>query len=163
MGKRKVFTFKDTFWSKLRVEKNYTLEEIANVLGVSDSTIGQYLTGAQLPSDRAIHDLCDLFDVDYDKGALEFQRAHREWKAERDRRSLKYTSTGDVSDTSNKKCEVKIDTPEDILNAIYGKVSCADFIGIYNLITGVQTDVDPLAILYGKVDYETYYKIIKII
>ena len=155
-------TFKDNFWSKLRIEKNYSLQEIAEVVGMSDASIGQYFTGATIPSIPVIHDLCDLFDVDYDTGELEFQRAHADWKAEH-KRTVKYSARVLYNKKSNTPDTKDISNAEDVLNAIYGKVSCSDFVAIYNLIMGNTTDVDPLEILYGKVDYDTYYKIIKII
>lgn len=162
MSYRKAFTFKDNFWSKLRIEKNYSLQEIANVVGMSDASIGQYFTGASIPKEQILHDLCDLFDVDYDKGELEFQRAHAAWRAEHER-AVKYSARV-LYQKKEKSSENKdISTAEDVLNAIYGNVSCSDFVAIYNLIMGNATDVDPLEILYGKVDYDTYYKIIKII
>ena len=159
---RKAFTFKDTFWSKLRIEKDLSLQDIADIVGLSDSSIGQYFSGATVPPDRTLMDICDLFDVDYETGRLEFERANRAWRAEHDK-TLKYSARVPYQKKSDKPDTKGVSNVEDVLNAIYGKISCSDFIAIYNLIMGQTVDIDPLEILYGKVDYDTYYKIIKII
>lgn len=159
---RKAFTFKDTFWSKLRIEKDLSLQDIADIVGLSDASIGQYFSGATIPPDRTLMDICDLFDVDYETGRLEFERANRAWKAEHDK-TLKYSARVPYQKKRKAPEHKDISNAEDVLNAIYSKVSCSDFVAIYNLIMGNTTDVDPLEILYGKVDYDTYYKIIKII
>ena len=75
-------TFKDNFWSKQRVEKGMTIKEIAQLLGRCETQVGMYFSGQQMPNDTVIRELCDLFDVDFNTGNLEFQHAHRNWKAE---------------------------------------------------------------------------------
>ena len=147
---------KDNFWSKQRVEKGMTLREIAELLGSDEKRVGAYFSGFIMPSKQTIKELCDLFGVDFKKGDLEFQHAHRQWKAEHGKK---------VSYSASPRRKKDIENAEDVLESLYGNLSCKEFLDIYNAMIGNADDtVNPLAILYHKVDdYETYRKIIKII
>lgn len=159
---------KDTFWNKIRVEKELTLKEVGEYLHLTVTPVGMYFSGQLMPNDNVIRQLCDLFDVDFHTGNLEFQHAHREWKAERNQ-SLKYSAKGAVVKTEVPSFEVRDDGEEqvqfieDVLNKLYGAVSCSEFVACYLTITGVTSDADILEILYGKVDYETYCKLREIV
>lgn len=161
---RKAFTFKDTFWSKLRVEKNLSLQDVADVIGLSDASIGQYFTGATLPKDRTIRDICELFDVDYNTGAHEFYKAHKAWRAEHENKTLKYSAREKKSVTKKTKSS-KIENVEDVIRFFYGQLSCDDFLNLYNTLTGTGniSFEDILASIYGTVDFETFNKINTII
>lgn len=155
---------KDTFWNKERVEKKLTFRELSEIIGESDKRLAGYFSGYLLPKDATIRQLCDLFDVDYSIGNLEFQHAHRQYKAEH-KLGVAYSSKK-KSTTSNKKVKknTPISTVEDVLEILYNNISCAEFIEIYKALTGVATDINPLKVLYGVIpDYETYYNIVKII
>ena len=149
----KAHTFKDNFWSKLRVERNLTVKEVAEYLGENEKKTSAYFTGFILPNDNAIRQLCDLFDVDYGAGNLEFQHAHRQYVAEH-KRTLK--SSAKATGKKNKT----INTVDDVIESLYGNLSCKEFIAIYDLIKGNESsDVDPRRIIYNKVDYDTYNRI----
>lgn len=51
---------------ELRKEKNMTLSELANVIGVSAVTISRYENGEREPSLRTLKKLADYFDVPVD-------------------------------------------------------------------------------------------------
>lgn len=152
----RAYAKKDTFWNKQRVDKGLTTKEIGEITGINAKNISAYFTGFLMPDEQTIRTICELFDVDYHTGNLEFQHAHRQYKAENNT-TVKYSA--------KKKRNGQIDTVEDVLECLYGVLSCQEFIDIYNAITGTADDtVNPLAILYHKVDdYETFYKIVKII
>lgn len=149
----KAHTFKDNFWSKLRVERNLTTKEIADYLGEGEKKTSAYFTGFLLPDDNIIRQLCDLFDVDFNTGNLEFQHAHRQYVAEH-KRTLK--SSAKAMGKKNKT----INTVDDVIESLYGNLSCKEFIAIYDLIKGNESsDIDPRRIIYNKVDYDTYNRI----
>ena len=146
---------KDTFWSKQRVEKRMTIKEIAETIGLPEKQVGAYFTGMLMPKEQTIRDLCELFDVDYHTGNLEFQHAHRNWRAEHGA-PLKYSAK-----RGRKK---SITSAEDILETLYQVLSCSEFIDIYNVIRGsASANVNPMRILYNKVDYDTYTAITEIL
>lgn len=147
---------KDTFWNKQRVEKGFTTKEVGELIGEKDKTVSAYFTGFLMPSESTIRALCDLFDVDFHTGNLEFQHAHRQYKAEHDL-SLKYS----FNQKSKKK---DITSDEDILDALYGVLPRKEFLDIYKaLYIAVDDSVDYRRILYNAVDYDTYCKINKVI
>lgn len=149
------YTMKDNFWSRKRVENKMTIAEIAELIGESDKTVSAYFTGFLMPHDNSIENLCELFSVDFATGKLEFQHAHRSYKAEH-QRTLKYTA--------RKKKPGEINNIEDVFLTLYGVVSCSEFIDIYNTAVGrAGEDIDLMGILYGKVDYKTFSKIIKMV
>lgn len=147
---------KDTFWNKQRVDKGLTTKEISEITGINEKNISAYFTGFLMPNEQTIRILCDLFDVDFRTGNLEFQHAHRQYKGEHNI-TAKYSS--------KKKKSGQIDTVEDVLERLYGTLSCSEFIAIYCVLTGTADEtINPLKILYHKIDdYETYEKITQII
>lgn len=171
----KPFAKKDNYWSKQRVEKGLKLKEVAELLELNEKIVAAYFSGFLMPADATITALCDLFGVDYNTGKLEFQHAHRQWKAEHNngavyktpRRKPEKVFRRIVSSDKPETIagESKINNAEDILTAVYSVVSCGEFIDIYNAVLGHSSDdVNIPAILYGKIkDYETYQKIIEMI
>ena len=149
---------KDTFWNKVRVEKNLTTKEIGEIIGQNDKTVSAYFTGLLMPKDYTVKALCDLFDVDYTTGHLEFQHAHQKYRAEHNPK-LKYSSR-DKKNTPKPKI---INSAEDVLESVYGVLTCKEFLDIYSVIIGNGGDIDAMRILYRKVDYDVYNKINKII
>lgn len=80
------------FWSDLRAEKDYTLEEVADRLGKHTLTIRAYFTGHQLPSVAVVTELCNWWGVDFNEGYEEFQNAHEDW-GKRHPNYVKYGNT----------------------------------------------------------------------
>lgn len=58
-------SFKDRF-AQLRKEAQYTQEQIAEKLGVSKGTIGNYEAGLREPKLPALENIADFFNVDID-------------------------------------------------------------------------------------------------
>lgn len=149
------YTRKDNFWSKKRVENKMTIVEIADLIGENEKTVSCYFSGFLMPHDTSIKSLCELFSVDFETGKLEFQHAHTRYKAEH-KATIKYTA--------RKKKPGEINNIEDVFLNLYGVVSCSEFIDIYNTAVGrAREDIDLMGILYGKVDYKTFSKIIKMV
>lgn len=117
--------FKDNFWSKQRVEKGFTIKEIAELLGKHDTLVGMYFSGQQMPADNTIRELCDLFGVDFTTGQLEFQHAHRNWKAEH-KVTLVSSAKSEEPKCENIEdvCVSKTHTfvKDSVLDLLYGKV-----------------------------------------
>lgn len=151
---------KDTFWNKQRVEKGLTLKEISELIGEKEKTVSAYFTGFLMPSESTVRTLCDLFDVDFHTGSLEFQHAHKQYTAEHNL-SLKYSSK---QESKRKNITPSITSDEDILDALYGVLPRKEFLDIYKaLYIAVDDSVDYRRILYNAVDYDTYCTINKVI
>lgn len=158
--KRAAFARKGNFWSEQRVKNGLQLKDVAQAIGVGEKRAGMYFSGQTMPSEPVIRQICDLFDIEYGEGELEFQHAHKNWKAEH-RAKLTYSAKKPYQ---KKPRKTEINSVEDVLEALYGKLSCKDFIAIYDFIKlDNLAGIDPLEVLYGKVDFETYQKIIKFI
>ena len=137
--KRFPYTTKDNFWSKQRIERGLTVKEIAHYLGMNEKTVSAYFTGYLLPDEPIIRALCDLFDIDYHTGNLEFQHAHREYK--KDKREIKYSakkSCVNVQTKDSSHVDNNVRCAEDILRKVYGVLSCDDFIAVYNILQTVN-------------------------
>lgn len=154
---------KATFWNKQRIEKGFTLKEIGELINKHESVTGMYFSGQVLPTDATAKALCDLFDIDYNTGNLEFQHAHREWKAEHgapvvySSRQSKGTADTATKDTGAVK-EFKV---EDILTQLYGVLSCEDFIKVYDSFLRNESITNFAELIYGKFDFFTYRKILE--
>ena len=140
MSRKAPHTFKDNFWSKLRVERELTVKELATLCGVNEKSMSAYFTGQCLPDDIIVKDLCDYFGVDFNQGQLEFQHAHLKYQAEHSR-ELKYSAKKQKAEQVTEVVEVKCDDTSATLTvdevrkmfatrwqyaqkALYGKVDC---------------------------------------
>lgn len=144
-SKGTIRTCKDNFWSKLRVERGITLDELANLLGYSDSAVGTWFTGQIIPKPKIINDLCSFFDVDINEGTREFILAHREWKAQHSRPSVAKNTTATKA----------IKSSDDLLSMLYGKIGYDAFNKIRDSISSSDS-TDILSSIYGSVSYDEY-------
>lgn len=153
-------TYKNTFWSKKRVEYDIKLKDIAEAIGVPITTVGMYFTGAYMPKESIVVAICNLFDVDFETGWDEFRKAHEEYRAER-KRSLVAMVGRDIENKPDVCMGVSEGTDisgEDKINAIkellYGRISYSVFCEL------AQMRIDKIEeTVYGKVDYATYKNI----
>ena len=66
-----------TFWNLLRIENNFTLQDVADYTGFKQSTISAWFTGGFMPEDWQIKVLCDMFNnLSFEKGKLEMENAY---------------------------------------------------------------------------------------
>lgn len=153
---------KATFWNKKRIENKLTLKEIGQSIHKHESITGMYFSGQLLPPDSVIRELCDLFDVDFNTGNLEFQHAHRDWKAEH-HASLAYSARETVKPVDKAETAPATVTfkAEDILSKLYGVLSCADFLKVYDSFIKGQSVANLAELIYGKFDFATYTKILE--
>ena len=169
-------TYKDTFWSKKRIDNNILIKDLAEMFGVSRSSMGAYFTGYLVPPEPLIDTLCEYFGVDKIEGTREFIKAHKEYDAECNERTLKASAKKpkerkEEKPTTQAKPVVEVEQPieekkgmtdtekiETVKKLAYGKVSYDDFSGMDSLsVDKVEETV------YGKVDYVTFKTVERIL
>lgn len=161
-------TFKDTFWSKKRIDNNMLIKELAKMFGVSRSAMGAYFTGYLVPPENLCNTLCDYFGVDPIEGQREFLKAHKEYEAEHGEHRVLKASARKSKVKADKKPTTQVKpvvepvkeeqrgmSDEEKLDAIarllYKRVSYDEF------RTLSHTHIDKLAEMsYGIVDYATH-------
>lgn len=157
--------FKDTYWNRLRVERNIMHKELAEYFGVSVSTVGGWFSGQLMPNDLMIKRACELFDVEFATGKEEFRKAHALWKCERQRSGIKIQS-GKKDKTSGVKITVDMTAPQfeepsvdnlDIIKLLYGKLPYDLFMSVRSILK--HQDGDVLELVYGKVSYKEFKQI----
>ena len=174
---------KDTFWNKVRVEKNIRYSDIVELFGGSVSMWAQRFTGQTMPTYAEIKKLCELFDVDVTQGTEEFKKAHALWKSEGRGAKACYITTGksvmsgikvgkrgEVTGTrehverAEKEAEVPVEqptiAPNEVFKVVYGKVPYDTFCAFCDALAGV-TGEDPLEYVYSKVGYKEFRAIEK--
>lgn len=181
-GKRShAYAFKDNFWNKKRIEGNYKISDMAELLECPYSTAGAYFGGVMMPREDAIKKLCEFFGVDEIEGTREFLNAHKAYDAEKQKgRKLKIkaeepepTKTTPIKqlDTFEKVEEPKAPEPitrkdkkdidySSVFEIVYGKLSFSDYA---EFTTSLQYHslTSALQFIYGKVDFATYTEVYK--
>lgn len=141
--------FVDTFWARQRVSRNLTIRDMGAMIGYSEKTFARFLTGQNMPPDSAIRALCSIFDVEYEVGKAEFEKAVANWRPNR-RRTV---SRKDV--ISKQISEAVIDN---IADSLYGKIPYSKFkLVIEYMKNGSIQAVKEL--IYGYIDFDTYQHI----
>lgn len=83
---------KDTFWNKLREKNGWSFKYIAKKTGIPQSTLGNWFSGVKAPrNEHHIHQLCELFEIPFDKGYNEFYHAEKTWDSTK--KTLHYNNT----------------------------------------------------------------------
>ena len=188
MRKQRAKGAKRTFWNEKRVSQNILVQELADTLGVAVGTIGNWLSGAKIPPENRVRELCDLFGVGYDEGYNEFVRANRIWDSERGKLSYDMVSptSREVPSTERKKKtatesvaddevilvgEVAVETKDihinpvevnkpDIIKYLYGRLLFDDY---EDFKAEFLKGADPLRLTYGKLSYDDYKEFEKIV
>lgn len=182
---------KMTFWNKVRVTAGISCRELADLMGVSVGTIGNWFGGHCVPLEENIVKLCNFFDVDYDTGYNAFVQASRAWHAEKNTPnrerlysdkeiSSKITSTksDDSSDIANAEdiespnlpsatqLEISnLSSEDDICRMLYGNLDFTDFLAVADLVrSGHTQDLNALReFLYGKIPLELFDEVSELI
>lgn len=150
----------DNFWSKLRVDKNITVREIAEMLGMKEKAISAYFTGFIMPDEDTVRELCELFEVDFNTGYLEFQHAHKNYTPSK-RTSTSYTHTPSLDTTTD---EHYLGTTLGLLERLYTVVPFKDFITLFTLFSSVPDGkVNVAELAYKQVSFDTYMLLLRIV
>lgn len=150
-GKARAST--DTFWSNKRVESGITLKDLSDYLKMDSTRVCRILSGQILPSTMTAIAICDLFDVDYAVGAKEFVKANQAWDKAQHKREKQNQVMRDV--LQEKRAESHA-----FMEALYGAISYDDFKAI---MVGKVAKPDIPEYLYGRVDYDTYTRLMSYI
>ena len=149
---------KQTFWNDLRIQNGYMYKDIADTLGVKACNVAKWFSGANLPSDKMIKDICDLFGVDFALGKSEFVNAKKNWKPRLYVRSKPVVKTKKVQ-KKQPATSVQLGFTE-FLNSIYGVVPLQVFLILYYAIIGEPITPNPRSDIYGQVpSYDDFNRI----
>lgn len=179
----------ENFWTTTRDKAGFSGKEVTDLLNIErrakgldtlkTGTVCKYFTGQSMPPEEMIIALCSIFDVDVKLGTAEFIKAYNHWHAlgestvdtstEAEKQNMiTYCNTPDDDATFKYIPEEKCEAPEmptkecvteDILNKIYGNISCQDFCYIYDLISSGTDTSDIPRLMYNKVDFDTFNQI----
>ena len=173
----------NTFWNKLRVKKGITLKNLGKELNMDHSWLSRIFSGAVLPPTPAAIQICDYFGVDYAEGATQFNKTHEDYvknnpgKSKRSPVRSRKFDVDNVSAHTETVQDPSVEIPESkpvtsnptisgikqptalvsaVLKQLYNNISYDDFM---TLLLCDPTEKDLLEFAYGKVDYDTYYKL----
>lgn len=135
------------FWNEIRVEKNIRYKDLAELFPNyrSQTTVAWWFSGQLMPKDNQIKTLCDLFDVDFETGKAEFEKAHAVWESTH--HCGERISTGESERTNY--------APRGDGNASMMVTEGASDAKMHN------TDI--FALIYGKVDYPLFRKFCELV
>lgn len=140
----------DTWWNRLRVEKNISYAVLGRIFNRSRQNYSDIFSGQRMPKDDTIRALCSVFNVDFDKGKSEFIKAHKTWCSKHGRGSPNSCSSRiqrSLSNAAHNDC-----TSIDLSPFLYGKV---DY-NTYMQVSEAANDTDKLKYLYGKLSWEDF-------
>lgn len=93
---------KDTFWNKLREKNGWSLKYIAKKTGIPQSTLGNWFSGNKAPrNERHIRQLCELFEIPFDKGYNAFYHAEKGWDSTQKTQHYYNTYWNDLKERNN--------------------------------------------------------------
>lgn len=180
---RKEMTYKawskiDNFWAKQRAAHDATYEELADIFGRNHLTIRAYFTGFQMPPYSIVEYLCKMWDIDFEKGYAEFQKANEKWgkahpnyvkygntwvtknylKNQRARNNVRHLRNGSPNAHNARNYWALTDKYKLFCKYVYGKLSYED----YCLIEKMTSYDECLEFIKGKVSDAVYRKCSKI-
>ncbi len=157
----------ENFWNKIRVEKNIRYKDLVELFPNyrSESTIAGWFTGQFMPKDDNIKILCDLFDVDFETGKAEFEKANTIWQSthhcgerittgEGERGHYAPRGDGDASMMVTEGEDNARMKTVDIFALIYGKVEYPLFRKFCELVGNDYKRA--LELIYGRVTYDEF-------
>jgi len=102
----KAHASKETFWNNERVKRGWSFKYIARKTGIPQTTLGYWFSGAKSPRNaRHIQQLCELFDIPYDKGYNEFYHEERKWDSTRKTQHVYKTFWNELREKNNLSLE----------------------------------------------------------
>lgn len=155
---------KETFWNRERVARNISYKELTELLGGSVAGWGGRFSGQLMPKPLEIKHLCELFDIDLEKGTEEFKKAHALWKAERHKTQVAITGT--MENMSHKRKNEEVDPfkkPKEVAERIAKRITPTFDLFIGNEEAEEAEEEQPvidiaevLKSVYGKLPYELF-------
>lgn len=171
----------DTFWNQQRVQQDLRLVDVAEYMHKNHTTVCRWFTGCDMPTDDQIHQLCELFGIDYLQGKQEFIKAHDQWVSIHEEpkgvkgHKIEVAVNSVTTPPKPKKVEsnlVDLAQAEPIhtetlvpkstlLELVYGKIPYDAFFKFTTLVANKTGN--PIKLIYGKVTYEEYEAIRKML
>ena len=163
---------KDNFWNRERVARNISYKELTEILGGSIAGWGGRFSGQLMPTPLEIKHLCELFDIDIERGTEEFKKAHALWKSERHKTQVAITGTMEKMSHPRKTITVDMTAPQfeeepveeqpvldttEVLKSVYGKLPYELFMTFRAMLK--DTKKDPLECLCGRISYNEFLQI----
>ena len=166
------------FWRHKVDGSDITGKELATIIDKPYSTTNAYLSGFILPDKETVKKICIQFNVDFDRGYQEFLKAHDRWgiahadtyvKQGNSYKAIPISKRDEDTATETpvtpvikdipveptpviETIDVPTPIPDYLVQLIYGKLSCDDFLKAKDLTTLDEL----LEFVYGKVDYDTF-------
>ena len=157
---RNVRTYKDNFWSELRVERGLTNANIAEKMGMKGNTpsIYNWFTGRNIPSDENIRKLCEIFGVGYVVGKQEFIKAHQKWYSWKfdKKKECKYNQHGEFGNSPN-----TVQIMEEATKILYGKISVDLYEEVKILILNNNFE-EVIRKVYPEIELEVFSKLVQL-
>ena len=147
-----------TFWTKKRLENGLTLEDLSELMKIGYSTLSKELTGEKAMPPENVAKLCELFDVGLREGKRQAKIAHSAWVVSH--RLTENDSEDEMPIVPADTVTEEVDVSDSILRKIYGNIPYDDFLTIQE--NGVKSR-ETLEILYDKVDFDTFMKLLDVI
>lgn len=159
MGRKTTY---DTFWNNLRESLGVSTRDLAEVLGISCGQVSNFCTGRRFPTKSNIQKFRDFFDIDYDTGYSEFEKAYQKYHNYPVTESEEPTEDNAAMMDELDKVLFGEDVTEKptreldsvVMRKLYGQVSYDVFFNVIACIA--DGSGDPLKEIYGKVSYEDY-------
>ena len=185
----KTYTRKNTsmtFWNQLRVENNYNLKDLSDVLGVTPGRLSAVFTGMKMPSRTFSDRCCELFGVDPIEGWKQFEIGYDVYHNTHGKsvtvepRVVNPVIKADVkkyvnqsSTTVEPVIDHQVDIPkqfrpadrsmDDLLITLMGAMQPADFVELVHKVDERSVDwSNVFDRVYGKIDVKTFIKLVRL-
>lgn len=184
----KTYTRKNTsmtFWNQLRVENNYNLKDLSDVLGVTPGRLSAVFTGMKMPSRTFSDRCCELFGVDPIEGWKQFEIGYDVYHNTHGKSVTvepivvnpvikadvkKYVNQ--PSTTVEPIIDHQVDTPkfrpadrsmDDLLITLMSAMQPADFVELVHKVDERSVDWrNVFDQIYGKIDVRTFVKLVRL-
>jgi len=93
---------KETFWNSERIKRNWSLKYVAKKTGIPQSTLSAWFSGIKAPrNNHHIEQLCNLFNIPFDKGYNEFYQEERKWDSSKKTQHFYHTYWNNLREENN--------------------------------------------------------------
>ena len=134
----------NSFWFRTWTESGYSLRDLGKKFGVTNSTVRCWFVGKFRPAKEKAIMVCDFFDVDPEKGIAEFENAYKRYhhlSTLSDLSEIQFEASAPVESSANTDGQHVYAVAED----------------------NIQKYDEVLELLYKKVDFHTYMKVVEVL